>query len=116
MDAAWIALISAVSVEMIREGAGYLKGRRSKKYNEEDKRKDEEEEQKKKIEALVKSNKFLMLDKIEFLGLKFVDQGEISIDHRKRLNAMHDVYHNELNGNGDLDAIMEQVNGLPIKR
>ena len=57
-----------------------------------------------------------MLDRIRYLGQKYIEAGEIDFDDRRILNAMHDSYHNGLGGNGDADVVMQEVNKLPLRR
>lgn len=68
-----------------------------------------------KIDALVKSQKFIMYDRIRYLGQAYINEKEIDFDDRRILNDMHNSYHNGLGGNGDLDILMEEVNHLPLK-
>ena len=81
----------------------------------EDKRDQMEKARDQKIVALVESQKIVMLDRIRYLGQKYIEAGEIDFDDRRVLNAMHDSYHNGLGGNGDADVIMRDVNALPLK-
>lgn len=68
-----------------------------------------------KLAALVESQKIVMLDRIRYLGQKYVEAGEIDFDDRRILNSMHASYHNGLGGNGDADVIMREVNALPLR-
>ena len=69
-----------------------------------------------KLAALVESQKIVMLDRIRYLGQKYVEAGEIDFDDRRILNAMHESYHAGLGGNGDADVIMREVNALPLRK
>lgn len=60
--------------------------------------------------------KFILYDRIRYLGQAYISDGEIDFDDRRILNAMHEAYHGGLNGNGDLDNLMRGVNALPLKR
>jgi len=55
-------------------------------------------------------------DRIKYLGRKHIENGEVSFDDREDLIEMHDVYHNDLGGNGNLDNIMKQVMDLTLKK
>lgn len=75
--------------------------------------------QEKKIEALetlsshmAEAIKYLLLDKILFLGSKYIRRNSITLEERKILNAMYKVYHNGLDGNGDADFIMKGVEAI----
>ena len=72
-------------------------------------------EQERKINGLQAGLRVVLLDRIQYLGQCYLADGEISFDDRRRLHRMHDAYHTGLNGNGDLDVIMAQVDRLPLK-
>ena len=69
-----------------------------------------------KVNALVNADKYILFDRIRYLGQKYVADDEVDFDDRRILRQMHDVYHNELGGNGDLDELMKAVNALPLKQ
>ena len=69
-----------------------------------------------KVNALVNADKYILFDRIRYLGQRYVADNEVDFDDRRILNQMHDVYHNELGGNGDLDELMKAVNTLPLKQ
>ena len=103
--------------------------KQERKNNKEDKQEAKEDivddlqsatnSQEKKIEALeILSNnmaealKYLLLDKILFLGSKYIRRNSITLEERKILKAMYSVYHNGLEGNGDADFIMNGVEAI----
>ena len=57
----------------------------------------------------------MLYDRIRYLGQAYIAAGEIDFDDRRVLNDMHRSYHNGLGGNGDLDTLMAEVNGLKLK-
>lgn len=59
--------------------------------------------------------RILLYDRIKHLGKSYLRRGSISFEEREDLNAMHQVYHNELGGNGDLDALMKAVFELNLE-
>lgn len=61
--------------------------------------------------------KILLYDRIKHLGKVYIDRGYITADELEDLTTMHSIYHDPdgLNGNGFLDAIMNNVKNLPIK-
>lgn len=99
---------SALSA-LITQVGNYISDRRKRKDTVEDKAED-------KDAALKQGMKLLLADKIQYLGLKYIEEGEITFSNRKILNEMHSVYHNGLDGNGDFDELMKEWNELPIKR
>lgn len=68
-----------------------------------------------KLDAITQALRLTMLDRIKYLGQCYIRAGEVDFDDRRLLNQMHEVYHNRLNGNGDLDVVMAAVNKLPLK-
>ena len=45
----------------------------------------------------------------------YIQTGEVELRDKQLLRRMHQVYHTGLGGNGDLDALMEQVDNLPVR-
>lgn len=68
------------------------------------------------MSALKDGVKFILLDRILYLGDRYIERGEISIEEKMLLHKMHKVYHSRLNGNGDADVMMEAVDELPLKQ
>lgn len=67
------------------------------------------------IKALKTGLKWVIFDRIRYLGQTYISHGKIDFDDRRVLNEMHNCYHNGLGGNGDLDNLMREVNALPLK-
>lgn len=103
-------------VNLVRDIIMWKKNRKAQK---EDKEEQKIEERLKAIEnitsTLASANKYILYDRIRFLGQAYIKDGEIDFDDRRILNDMHAVYHNGLGGNGDLDNLMKAVNALPLK-
>lgn len=76
---------------------------------------EQQEESARQLDALREAQKCVLLDRIIYLGQSYIDAGEIDFDDRKRLREMHSSYHNGLGGNGDANAIMRDVDALPLK-
>ena len=98
---------SAVAA-LINAIAAGIRQKRERKYNKSD-GKDKD------IEALKSASKWMLFDRIRFLGLKYTSEGLVDFDDRRVLNEMHRCYHDGLGGNGDLDNLMHEVNRLPLK-
>lgn len=99
---------SALSA-LITQVGNYISDRRKRKDAVEDRTED-------KDAALKQGIKLLLADKIQYLGLRYIEEGEVTFSNKKMLNEMHSVYHNGLGGNGDYDDLMEEFNELPLKR
>ena len=65
-----------------------------------------------KLNFIGEGIKYLLLDKIIFLGSKYIRRNAISMEERKIIKAMYDIYHNGLHGNGDADFIMKGVEAI----
>lgn len=64
--------------------------------------------------SLLEANRILMKDRIKHLGNSYIQRGSITSEELQDLHEMHECYH-DLGGNGFLDAIMNNVNHLPLK-
>lgn len=105
---AFIGLASAViGGTIIQIGEG-VRQRRKRKY-------DKDDGKDKNIEALKTGLKWVIYDRIRYLGLKYISEGAVDFDDRRILKEMHNTYHEGLGGNGDLDNLMNEVNRLPLK-
>lgn len=58
--------------------------------------------------------KYVLLDRIIYIGQSYIKRGEVTFDERKRLRDMHNAYHDKLGGNGDAAFIMDAVDELPL--
>lgn len=98
---------SAVAA-LINAIAAGIRQRRDRKYSKTD-GKDKD------LEALKAGLKWVIYDRIRFLGHQYTNAGNVDFDDRRILNEMHKCYHDGLGGNGDLDNLMRAVNELPLK-
>ena len=104
-------------VEGIREGLRWHRERKAKNEDRKAVNLDSwREETDKKMNALMESQMYLLYDRIKFLGQAYIADGEIDFDDRRILRKMHESYHDGLGGNGDLDALMKEVDKLPLKK
>jgi hypothetical protein len=67
-----------------------------------------------RADAQNKALRYLMLYIIQERAKQHIFDGCISLDDRRSLHHWHDLYHNGLGGNGDADALMRQVDSLPL--
>lgn len=127
-----IALVSggvgAAVIKLIGDGLLWERNRKAAKEDRaEQKMEDAEkraalqmEERLKTIEAKTDAQsealKFILYDRIRFLALAYIADGEVNFDDRRVLNDMHRSYQKVLHGDGDLDILMREVNGLPLKK
>ena len=64
--------------------------------------------------AQTKALRYLMLYIMMQTAKGHIRDGEISVDDRRQLHKWHDLYHNGLGGNGDMDKLMAEVDKLPL--
>lgn len=62
-----------------------------------------------------KALRYLMLYIIQERAKELIVAKEVTLEDRRSLTHWHDVYHVGLGGNGDADALMNEVMHLPIK-
>ena len=67
-----------------------------------------------KADTQNKALRYLMLYIIQERAKQHIKDKCISLDDRRSLHHWHDLYHNGLGGNGDADALMKQVDILPL--
>lgn len=103
---AGLAAIVGALIAQIGEG---IRQKRKRKYEKTDTKEAV-------IEALKDGLKWVLYDRVRYLGQKYIADGRVDFDDRRILNLMHKSYHDGLGGNGDLDNVMNDVNRLPLKR
>ena len=59
--------------------------------------------------------RYIMLYVIREECEKHIHREWISYEDRRMLHKWHELYHNELGGNGDADLLMEAVDALPLR-
>ncbi len=121
METIWIALLSSIALATAIAGIfEAIRFRRERKAKKEDAASLNIEQRLDKIEQQMNAQsealKYIMYDRIRFLGQEYISEGEIDFDDRRILNEMHSSYHNGLGGNGDLNNLMRDVNALKLKR
>lgn len=68
-----------------------------------------------KEDDIAKGIRMLLYDRIKHLGNSYIHKGCVTSEELEDLTAMHQIYHNNLNGNGFLDDLMSRAKNLPIK-
>lgn len=120
MDYLFAILTGGAAVAVIEGVREWMRWRRERKAKSEDRAELNIEVRLSKMEeqniAQSEALKYILYDRIRFLGQAYISDGEIDFDDRRILNGMHTVYHNGLHGNGDLDNLMGEVNALKLKR
>lgn len=66
----------------------------------------------KKVNALMVADRTILYDRIKHLAKSYIKRQWISVEEYEDLKRMHHVYHDDLEGNGFLDSIMEEVSKL----
>lgn len=65
-------------------------------------------------DARGKALRYIMLYIIQERAKQHIKDQSITLEERRSLHHWHDLYHNGLGGNGDADALMAQVDKLPL--
>ena len=65
------------------------------------------------IKALVAAQKVIMTDRVRYLGGKYLERGEITLEDKETLQEMYGAY-KALGGNGHLETVMREVDRLPV--
>lgn len=119
--------VTVAIIEGVRECLAWHRNRKAVKEDRAEEKSENEKKDKarntdnrvreveKKVDALMESQKYILYDRIRYLGQAYINEREIDFDDRRILNDMHNSYHNGLGGNGDLDILMKEVNNLPLK-
>ena len=66
-----------------------------------------------RVDALVVANKVLMVDKVRYLGKKYIAEGEIHLEDKESIREMYSAY-KRLGGNGHLETIMAEIDHLKV--
>lgn len=61
-----------------------------------------------------KALRYIMLYIIQERAKQHIKDGSITLEERRSLHHWHNLYHDGLGGNGDADALMAQVDRLPL--
>lgn len=65
-------------------------------------------------DARGKALRYIMLYIIQERAKQHIKDKCITLEERRSLHHWHDLYHDGLGGNGDADALMLQVDKLPL--
>lgn len=66
----------------------------------------------KTVNALIVADRTILYDRIKHLAKSYIKRTWVSVEEYEDLKRMHKVYHDDLGGNGFLDAIMAEVDTL----
>lgn len=64
------------------------------------------------VNALIVAERMVLYDRIKHLAKAYIKRGYITVEEYEDLKRMHKVYHDNLNGNGFLDSLMEEVDKI----
>ena len=65
-------------------------------------------------DAKGKALRYIMLYIIQERAKQHIKDGSVTLEERRSLHHWHELYHKGLGGNGDADALMAQVDRLPL--
>lgn len=61
------------------------------------------------VNHLIVADRMILYDRIKHLAKAYIKRGYITVEEFEDLKRMHEVYHDDLNGNGFLDEVMKEV-------
>ena len=64
------------------------------------------------VNHLIVADRMILYDRIKHLAKSYIKRGYITVEEYEDLKRMHEVYHDNLEGNGFLDAVMDEVRKL----
>lgn len=64
------------------------------------------------VNRLMVADRTILYDRIKHLAKTYIKRGWITVEEYEDLKRMHQVYHDDLQGNGFLDAVMDDVDKL----
>ena len=67
------------------------------------------------IQTMVECQRYILYDRIRYLSLKYLAEGEIDIDDKTNLHNLHTAYE-KTGGNGDFKQMLPAVDKLPLKQ
>lgn len=123
-----IAIFSGgVFVALIEGVREYFSWKRQRKASIEDRELDEDKNREEKamkridameikVDALIKCQRFILYDRIRYIGQQIIEEKEIELNERKVINDMFTLYKETLGGENGLDILIEEVNRLPLKK
>lgn len=78
------------------------------------KRQERKYKQSDKDDAQTKALRYIMLYIIQERAKEYIKEKKVTLEDRRSLHHWHKLYHDGLGGNGDADALMAQVDKLPV--
>lgn len=123
MDALIELLSGAFGAAIVAGLFGIIQWRQNRKAQKEDKAADKQiadcaargaeiKALEQKVNALMTADRTILYDRIKHLAKSYIKRQWISVEEYEDLKRMHEVYHDDLEGNGFLDNIMVEVNKL----
>lgn len=61
------------------------------------------------VNSLIVADRAILYDRIKHLAKSYIKRGYITVEEYEDLKRMHQVYHDDLGGNGFLDSVMAEV-------
>lgn len=101
----------AAAIKLLDNIIQYALQRRAKKQDNGEREKTELEIQ---VDSIRQCLMVSMLDRIQYLCRCYIKDGCVSIEDRRRLHQIHKGY-KVVGGNGDLDALLAEVDELPLR-
>ena len=85
----------------------------NRKWATTDKKSNAKNEENEKLDAVIAGLKVLTVDRVRYLGQRYIDAKGITLEDKENLKDMYNAY-KKLGGNGHLDVVMSEVDRLQI--
>lgn len=123
MEVLWELLKSSFGAGIVAGLFGVWQWRLNRKAQKEDEAADREvvncaargqeiRDLKTQVNHLIVADRMILYDRIKHLAKSYIKLGYITVEEFEDLKRMHEVYHDNLDGNGFLDEIMKEVRKL----
>lgn len=111
----WTIILGSSLAAAISAGLfALLQGRQKHRFEKEDRDAAAKEKEEAENNVERKALRYIMLYIIQERCKDHIASGRITMEDRRAIHKWHDLYHNGLDGNGDADDLMGQVDELPI--
>lgn len=115
-DVIVLILTGAVGAGIIKIFDNVIMWKLNRKANASDELAKHEKEAAIQMAEIKEGLRMLLLKRIQDECVKHIQNGEISLEDRRIIHMMHATYHDKLNGNGDLDSLIELIDELPLSQ
>ena len=67
-----------------------------------------------KVDLVIASGLVVLHDRIKHLARSHIKAGSVTYDERQDLMKLYEIYHNKLDGNGNITSLIDEFKKVPI--